>query len=252
VNPYPGGAVMLPRIPHFPLVRRQADNGRRIPMRLSQFKVFIFDVNGVLIDSNAANAQAMGRAFSEDPALRDGVARLYLTLTGIDRGNKIRIIQEKVIGRSFAEGEFELRWNGFKRFGLQSMLEAPLTEGSREVLAELGGRGALRAALSNTPLPELNGVLAARGLDSLLDVVRGGGDWPKSESLARLLSELRLDPGGCLFFGDGKGDLAAARHAGVPFVAIDSGTGQFDTEEGFAGPYQSLAHWGREVFGHGI
>ncbi len=49
--------------------------------------------------------------------------------------------------------------------------------------------------------------------------------------------------------GDGKGDLAAARSAGVPFVAIDPGTGEFDGEEGFDGPYKNLADWGQRVLG---
>jgi len=35
--------------------------------RGSKPNVCIFDVNGVLIDSNLANARAMGEAFSDDP-----------------------------------------------------------------------------------------------------------------------------------------------------------------------------------------
>jgi FMN phosphatase YigB (HAD superfamily) len=63
----------------------------------------------------------------------------------------------------------------------------------------------------------------------------------------RLLQELRFTPDECLFFGDGKGDLAAARFAGVRLVAIDPSTGEFDAEEEFAHPYKSLANWGRKV-----
>jgi hypothetical protein len=47
------------------------------------------------------------------------------------------------------------------------------------------------------------------------------------------------------FVGDGKGDLWAAQAAGVPFVAIDPDTGEFDGEEGFGGPFTSLVEWGR-------
>ena len=60
-------------------------------MDLSRIKVCIFDVNGVLIDSNLANARAMAEAFTEDPALQERIAELYLTLTGIDRGSKIQV-----------------------------------------------------------------------------------------------------------------------------------------------------------------
>jgi phosphoglycolate phosphatase-like HAD superfamily hydrolase len=218
-------------------------------MALRGISVCIFDVNGVLLDSNLANAQAMAQGFTDDPGMQERIIELYLKLTGIDRGQKIRIIQDQIVGRPFQEGEFERRWERFKGLGRWSMLKAPLTDGCSEVLAAIGKRRITRVALSNTPATELQETLEAHHLGPLLDLVRGGGDWPKSESLKQLLKEFQFAPIQCLFFGDGKGDLAAARQAGVPFVAIDSGTGQFDTEEGFAGPYGSLAEWGREVLG---
>ncbi len=214
-------------------------------------KVCIFDVNGVLIDSNRSNALAMGESFSSDPGLRDRIADFYLTLTGIDRGTKIRTIQDEVIGRPFREGEFEERWENFKKFGVSAMLSAPLGKGCREVLACLGKRKITRAALSNTPERELLRILAAKGLDPSLDLVRGGGDWPKSESLTRFLAEFNFDPAECIFLGDGKGDLAAARHAGVRFFGIDPGTGEFAGREGVCGPFRNLAEWADSVLAAG-
>ena len=63
--------------------------------------VCIFDVNGVLIDSNIANADAMAKVFTEDAVLGSRISEYYLTLTGIDRGEKIRLIQENIIGKTF-------------------------------------------------------------------------------------------------------------------------------------------------------
>ena len=216
-------------------------------MDLSKVNVCIFDVNGVLIDSNPANAYAMAQSFTGDPLLQQKIVSLYLKLTGINRSAKIRLIQEQVIGGPFRQGEFELRWERFKSLGRLSMHHAPLTEGCKETLEAIGNRKITRVALSNTPLAELQETLAAHRLEPLLDLIRGGGDWPKSESLKRLLLEFQFAPDRCLFFGDGKADLAAAREAQVPFVAIDSGTEQFNAEEGFAGPYKSLAQWHAEV-----
>ena len=218
-------------------------------MNLERIKIFIFDVNGVVLDSNLANARAMAEAFTDDPVVQGRIARVYLTLTGIDRGTKIRTIKEQVIKRPFTENEFELRWKRFKALGTKAMHRAPLLPGCKEVLVDLGRRGLSRVALSNTPVVELRDILASHTLEPLLDVIRGGGDWPKAESLARLLQEYRFQPDRCLFFGDGKGDLAAARMAGVAFVAIDPGTGEFTGEEGFEGPYKDLAQWGERALG---
>ena len=215
-------------------------------MDLRKIKVCIFDVNGVLIDSNIANAKAMGKAFSDDPILQDRIAEFYLTLTGIDRGSKIRNVQAHFFGEPLGENEFVLCWQKLIDLTRQSMTGAPLTEGCTDILAALGRLKIIRIALSNTPLVELNEILSAQKLDGLLDVIRGGGDWPKTESLARLLVELQLDPASCVFIGDGKGDLSAARYTKVPFVAIDPDTGEFEGEDGFDGPYKNLAEWGEK------
>lgn len=214
---------------------------------MTGIKFIIFDVNGVLIDSNLANAQAMARAFTDDPDLQQRIAEFYLKLTGIDRGSKIRRIQEAVITHPFKKNEFELRWQRFKNFGGVCMLKAPLMPGCKEILDELGRRNITRIALSNTPIEELRKCLSAHELENRLDLIRGGGDWSKSESLACLLEEFYYDPDECLFIGDGKGDLAAAKHTKISFVAIDPGTGEFDGETGFDGPYTNIAHFGQEM-----
>ena len=216
-------------------------------MKLSGIENCIFDVNGVLIDSNAANAQAMAQAFTDDSQLQQSIIELYLKLTGIDRGSKIRRIQEDLIRRPFEEGEFDLRWQRFKKIASVSMLNALPTPGCREVLYELDRRNITRIALSNTPIAELKTCLSVHNLESLLDVIKGGGDWSKSESLIHLLNDRQLNPKRCIFIGDGKGDLAAAKHAGVFFAAIDPGVGEFDSVTGFDGPFTDLSHWGREV-----
>ncbi len=216
-------------------------------MDISKITVCIFDVNGVLIDSNPANARAMGQAFTDDSAMQDQIAKFYLTLTGIDRGEKIRRVQAQVIQKPFEENEFELRWGRLKTLTGKSMSAAPLTLDCKPVLNALTKQDITRAALSNTPLNELRRILEVKTLEPLLDIIRGGGNWPKIESLNRLLDEFDFSPKNCLFIGDGKGDLWAAQAAGVPFVAIDPDTGEFDGEHGFNGPFTNLAEWGQQA-----
>ena len=218
-------------------------------MDLKKTKVCIFDVNGVLIDSNLANAKAMGKAFSDDPVMQDRIAEFYLTLTGIDRGSKIRKVQAHFFGEPLGEDGFLICWKKLIDLTGQAMTCAPLTEKCAEVLTSLGRLKIIRIALSNTPLSELNEILKVQKLDLLLDIIRGGGDWPKTESLSRLLDEFQFDPATCVFIGDGKGDLSAARYTRIPFVAIDPDTGEFEGEDGIEGPYKNLAEWGMKQLG---
>jgi phosphoglycolate phosphatase-like HAD superfamily hydrolase len=213
----------------------------------STVKIYIFDVNGVLIDSNRANARAMAQAFSDDPMLQERIAAFYMTLTGIDRGEKIRRVQHHIIQRPLGENEFERLWEKLKTLTRTSMGSAPRTKGCKQILNALAERGMTRAALSNTPVDELRLILAEQGLESHLDIIRGGGNWPKTESLKRFIDEFEFNPRDCLFVGDGKGDLWAARAAGVSFVAIDPDTGEFDTELGFDGPFHTLWEWAEQA-----
>jgi len=212
-------------------------------MDLSTVKICIFDVNGVLMDSNSANARAMGRAFIDDPVLQEQIAAFYLTLTGIDRGEKIRRVQHHIIQKPFGKNEFERLWERLIALTQTSMGTAPLANRCKQILNALAQRGITRVALSNTPLIELRHILAVQGLDSHLDIIRGGGNWPKTESLKHLLDEFEFTPEDCLFIGDGKGDLWAARAAGVSFAAIDPNTGEFEKEHGFLGPFHTLLDW---------
>ena len=216
-------------------------------MDLFKVKICIFDVNGVLMDSNSANARAMGRAFSDDPVLKAKIAAFYMTLTGIDRGEKIRRVQRHIIKRPLGENEFERLWEKLIALTRASMGSAPLAKGCKHILDALAQRAVTRVALSNTPLIELRHILAVQGLESHLDIIRGGGNWPKIESLKRLLDEFEFNPEDCLFIGDGKGDLWAARAAGVPFAAIDPDTGEFENEHGLYGPFHSLLEWAEQA-----
>ena len=212
-------------------------------MNFSKVKICILDVNGVLIDSNMANALAMGQTFSDDPVLREKIAAFYLTLTGIDRGEKIRRVQHHIIKRPFGENEFERLWEKLKSLTRISMGLAARTRGCKQILNALADRGITRVALSNTPVDELRHILAEQELESHLEIIRGGGNWPKIESLQRVINEFEFSPQDCLFIADGKGDLWAARAAGVPFVAIDPDTGEFEKEKGFDGPFHTLWDW---------
>jgi hypothetical protein len=107
-------------------------------MDFKKIKVCIFDVNGVLIDSNLANAKAMGMAFTDDPIMQDRITEFYLTLTGIDRGNKIRKVQAHFFGEPLGEDEFLLYWKKLIDLTRQAMTGASLTEECADVLTSLG------------------------------------------------------------------------------------------------------------------
>ena len=75
------------------------------------------------------------------------------------------------------------------------------------------------------------------GLLDCLDVIIGGEDVtrhkPDPEGLTKAAAKLGVGIGDCVYVGDSHVDAGAARSAGMPFVAVLSGTTSADTFDGY-------------------
>ncbi len=97
--------------------------------------------------------------------------------------------------------------------------------GVREGLAQLGGRKST-ATTKGTPTTRL--VLEKFGLLRYFDHVQGTDGFPckpEPDVILAALHALGSDPEQCLFIGDSPADLEAGRRAGVKVCAVDYGYG---------------------------
>ena len=101
----------------------------------------------------------------------------------------------------------------------RGIVAAPERRGARHALAYLKGRGVRLWLLSATPMRDLPPLLRRRGLLRWFDGVIGS-PVAKEEGLRKILTAARVDRRELLMVGDGLDDQAAARAAGVPFVAV--------------------------------
>jgi len=174
-------------------------------------KVFLFDLDGTLIDS------------AEDIALS-----LRLTLEEIGKtgrmpsdvkslvGGGIRLLLERVLGEEFREEYAEI----FRKHYLSNpVVKTRPYEGIPEVLRELKERGRLLAVVTNKLEDLSREILRRLDLLDFFDLIVGGDTFPeKKPSPLPLLETLRIlgeRPESAVMIGDTSTDVHAGSSAGT-------------------------------------
>ncbi|WP_374449512.1 phosphoglycolate phosphatase [Stella sp.] len=191
-----------------------------------RFPAIVFDFDGTLVDSADDLRTALNRLLAEAglpphpiAAVRrmigDGVAKL------VERGFA-------AAGRPVAADELAAQTRHF--LAIYEPISADSTRpypGVPETLAALVGAGHRLGLCTNKPERASRLMLARLGLDRFLSSVVGGDTLPvKKPDPAPLLAAiagLGLSPSAALMVGDNEHDVATARAAGVPVVAVSWG-----------------------------
>lgn len=186
----------------------------------AQLDAILFDVDGVLIDSLRVKGDAFATAFSDHPDRRDEIVDLHLASGGVNRIEKISRMHVLAVGRPPTEAELANRVEAFAAAVRDGVIAAPEIPGAEAALRSWTGRVPLHA-VSATPQGELEVILEARGIASLLTSVEG---WPpgKSDLVGGLLERCGYRPQRCVVVGDSREDLASATSNGTLFIQVSS------------------------------
>ena len=177
-------------------------------------KAVLFDLDGVLMDSGEAwyRVVSRGLALWGRPAI---TREVFLTTFGqgveADR-------------RQFYPGRSAEEIAAFYDLAFGEEAGAvTLADGALEVLAALGGRGLLRAVVTNTPVRLARRVLAEQGLDRHLEATAAAGEAAEKPApdLVRLaLLRLGVSAADAIYVGDSDSDRRAAHAAGVRMIGL--------------------------------
>ncbi len=185
-------------------------------------RAVLFDVDGTLVDSNDAHADAWVRAFEEHgvPVDRDHVRRCI----GMG-GDKLMpevsgIREESARGRAIASRRSDL----FQREFLP--LIQPFRDAGR-LVAALKDRNLRLVAASSAKAEELTPLLAIAGAESLMDAATSSDDAehskPDPDIVTAALDRAGATPGDTLMIGDTPYDVEAARRCGIAIIAFRCG-----------------------------
>ncbi|HIE23867.1 MAG TPA: HAD family hydrolase [Candidatus Korarchaeota archaeon] len=177
--------------------------------KLNEIEAVLFDMDGVLIDSERAWYQALN-SIREELGFSKVSWEFYLKHLGQSIEKDVEIFFK---GKGVEEIK-EMYIKCFPRF----MNQIRLMPDAREVLIKLRSLGLKTGCVTNTPKALAIEILKEFKLLDLLGVVIGGDEVarqkPNPEPILKALSILRVSPDKACFVGDTLHDVEAARRAG--------------------------------------
>lgn len=191
-------------------------------MILQNYKAYIFDFDGVVMDTESLHFKAWNKGFE---IMGDSLTEEeYLPLKSTGRKHIVETFSRK-IGREITEDEAlricKIKDDCFKEL-CKSINKSLLIKGVEDFLLKLKNTGAkIAVASSASTTTEL---LKKVGLTEYFDVVADGNlglaKKPDPAIFLKAASLLGVEPKDCLVFEDSLAGLAAAENAGMDFVAV--------------------------------
>jgi phosphoglycolate phosphatase len=208
----------------------------------SSTKLFIFDLDGTLIDSLPDLADAtnkMRQSFRLPPFAPEDVRKLV--------GQGARSLVERALPGVSLE-KIEEGLGIFLDYNLAHIADKTrLYPGVFETLQALELQGIPLSVLSNKNVALCREVLSRLGIARFFPTVFGADSFPfrkpSPEPVLAILKELKVATRGCVLVGDSINDMAAGKGAGVVTVGCSYGYGDNDELSGadyLVGDFPSL------------
>jgi phosphoglycolate phosphatase len=192
-------------------------------VQVTSIEAILFDFDYTLADSSCGVIDCIGYALSELglPPVTDEAARRTIGLSLPDTLAALAGPQPKDVSERFARLFLE-------RADQVMADKTVLFPSVCEAAVRLRERGLVLGIVSTKYRRRIEAILAREGLLGLFAAIVGGEDVschkPDPESLRLGLDRLGVLPAEALYVGDSVTDAQAAQRAGVPFVAVLSGT----------------------------
>ncbi len=193
-------------------------------------RLFIFDLDGTLVDSAADLATAVNLTRAEF-----GLGPISgTTVTGYV-GDGIRMLMVRAL-QDCPDADIDRAVNLQKVYYLAHLCDQTRPyKGVREGLALLRARGHALAVATNKPVDVTETLLADLKMRHLFDAVYGGGSVPELKPhpamLEAAMTGLGFGQPDSWMVGDNRTDLESARRAGIRSVLMRYGMGRSDPEK---------------------
>jgi len=192
---------------------------------LAKYQAFIFDFDGVVVDSLGIKAEAFAQLFNDlGPQVMTQVKEYHLSHGGVSRYDKFQYFFKAFRGRDITESESAALDRQFSQIVMEKVIAAPAIPGVMEFLPLLKKCGKFCFVVSATPEEEIRQIVAARGLASFFNEVVGSPR-SKKENVGLVIQKNWLNAREVVYFGDAKSDYEAARAFGVDFVGVGDASG---------------------------
>lgn len=193
---------------------------RLLPQFQMQFRTFLFDLDGTLVDHFAAIHRAHTHTMRQLGLPPPSLAQVRAAI-----GGGVEVAIARLIGKERVAQALPI----YRPYWTATMLEdVTLLPGARELLEGLHERGATLAVFTNKHGPSSRSVCDHLGLTPLLSGNFGATDtpWlkPQPEFTTHALKQLGQDAGTALMVGDSPYDVQAGKLGGFASWCVTTGT----------------------------
>ncbi|MCW4013107.1 MAG: HAD family hydrolase [Candidatus Bathyarchaeota archaeon] len=184
-------------------------------------KLVIYDLDGVLIDSNKAILESFRRTFEEigEPFQPE------MILSRIGHG--LYQIFMDILPETYDDRLEELRQTYIKHFQSLDIKYTKLLDEVPETLGEIKKLGYMQALATNKTVTEAERILGELGVSEYFDLMAGfmtvSRAKPEPDMILYLLDNLEVEPDEAVFIDDTNVGLTAGIRAGVHTVGITTG-----------------------------
>jgi len=198
---------------------------------LRQYERWLFDCDGVLLDSNEVKSDAFHRiAMPWGKEKADEFVRYHKAAGGVSRFVKVRHLVETILDDVGNEPLIDQLLDEFGIVVKDGLFNAPLVPGVLEFLEQIP-RDSLRFVVSGGLEGEVRDVLKHKGVLEIFTAVCGSPR-NKVEILTSLDEQYGLGSG--IFFGDAAYDGEVAARFGLDFVFV-AGVSEYPSGRSFFG-----------------
>src|SRR5690625_5147084 len=190
-------------------------------MATTHTKGFIFDFDGVILDSATIASDAFLDLRSQYPEYLRAIESYHIHRQGIRRFKKVEWIYRDLLRSEYTGEIAEELSERFSDIVLGKMRAADYLPGAMELLTYLREHDIPAFISSGTPDEELQAIIEQRELQPFFHTVYGS-DRTKAEAIDLIKEDFGVKSGELIFIGDAITDYEAANSRGVPFIAVYS------------------------------
>ncbi|MBF0489153.1 MAG: HAD family hydrolase [Candidatus Omnitrophica bacterium] len=194
---------------------------------VSKYKAFIFDFDGVIVDSIEIKSEAFAQLFVDlGPEVMEKVKAYHLSHGGVSRYEKFKYYYRTFRGREITAEESADLDQQYSDLVVRKVIEADAIPGVMDFLSLIKASGKFCCVVSATPQDEIRYIVKERKLSSFFVEVLGSPR-SKKENVGIIIDKNGLVAQETVYFGDAKSDYEAAKAYGVSFIGV---TYSFDGE----------------------
>ena len=189
---------------------------------IPRFPVYLFDIDGTLLDSAADICGAVQFVLASSPTPKDLPFEYLKSFIGLHLIDLFTDVYPAYSPAQIDELIQQYRTNYLSRGHTQTTVYPGVAEG----LAALGGR---KGTATTKGSPTTRAILRQFGLIQYFDHVQGTDGFPckpAPDVVLTALAALGARPEDCLFVGDSPADMEAGHRAGVRTCAVRYGYGK--------------------------